>query len=411
MRRLIRSIFRRRTLLVPSILGLAAIASAGVPLPPEIVLVQVASGLSSPVTITNAGDGSGRVFIVEKVGRIRILENGSVLATPYLDITSVVNSSGGEQGLLGLAFDPDYGTNGDFYVYYTRGDNATVVAHYNAATPSGNTATDLGTVLWVQPQPRTNHNGGQIAFGPDGYLYVAVGDGGKQGDPDDNAQNLLTWLGKILRVAVDGANNYTIPGDNPFVGVAGALDEIWQPGLRNPWRFSFDRSNGDLFIGDVGQGTYEEIDHALASSTGGENWGWHCYEATHEYNITGCGPIGDYELPILEYEHASSRCSVTGGYRYRGTSAPGLRGAYLFGDWCTGDVWAGVEDQMTGTWSAVDLDFPDALFQLTTFGEDEEGNVYLATGGGTVYVIDQVTVIFADWFESGDTSAWTDTVP
>ena len=411
MRRLTHSILWRQTLLVTSILGFAAVASAGVPLPPEIVLVQVASGLSSPVTITNAGDGSDRVFIVEKPGRIRILENGSVLATPFLDISTVVNSSGGEQGLLGLAFDPDYASNGDFYVYYTRGDNATVVAHYNADPPSGNTATDFGTVLWVQPQPRTNHNGGQLAFGPDGYLYIAVGDGGRQGDPDDNAQNLETWLGKILRVEVDGSNPYTVPPSNPYVGIPNTFDEIWQPGLRNPWRFSFDRANGDLFIGDVGQVLYEEINYAPAASTGGENWGWRCYEATHEHNTAGCGPIADYEMPILEYAHVSSRCSVTGGYRYRGTSAPDLRGAYLFGDWCTGDVWAGVEDQMAGTWRAVDLDFPDALFQLTTFGEDEQGNVYLATGGGKVYVIDQVSVIFADWFETGDTSAWSATTP
>jgi glucose/arabinose dehydrogenase len=400
----------RATLLLTPILALAVIADAGVPVPPEIELIQVATGLSSPVNLTHADDGSGRIFIVERAGRIRILVNGAVLPTPFLDITSVVNSGGGEQGLLGLAFDPDYGSNGDFYVYYTRSDNATVIAHYNANPPSGNTAGSTGTVLWVQPQPRTNHNGGHIAFGPDGHLYAAVGDGGKQGDPDDNAQNLETWLGKILRIAVDGSNPYTIPPDNPYVGVANSLDEIWQPGLRNPWRFSFDRRTGDLFIGDVGQNSYEEVNHAPAASDGGENWGWRCYEATHSYNLTGCGPITDYEMPILEYSHALSRCSVTGGYVYRGSLAPGLRGAYLFGDWCTGDVWAGVYDPSAGTWSAVDLNFPQALNQLTTFGEDEEGNVYLVRSG-TVYLFSQTGVLFVDGFESGDTTGWDETVP
>ncbi len=221
------------------IFGLVSTANAGIPVPPELELVPVASGLSTPVVVTNAGDGSNRLFIVEKAGRIRIVENGTLLATPFLDIDTTVNSSASEQGLLGLAFDPDYATNGDFYVYYTRSDDATVVAHYNADPPSSNTAGTTGAVLWTQAQPRPNHNGGQLAFGPDGYLYIAVGDGGKQGDPDDNAQNGLTWLGKILRIAVDGANPYTIPAGNPFVGALTALDEIWQLGLRNPWRFSF----------------------------------------------------------------------------------------------------------------------------------------------------------------------------
>jgi hypothetical protein len=194
--------------------------------------------------------------------------------------------------------------------------------------------------------------------------------------------------------------------------VAGAAEEIWAYGLRNPWRFSFDRLTGDLFIGDVGQGLYEEIDFQPASSTGGENWGWRCYEASHPYDTGGCGPIGDYDMPILEYTHSSGRCSVTGGYRYRGFAAPDLRGAYLFGDWCTGDVWAGVYDEIGGTWSAVDLNFPQNLTGLTTFGEDETGNVYLAAGStGTVYVLRQLGVVFADGFDAGNTDAWTDTVP
>ena len=410
MRTLRTSYSRRHFALLFGILALVPAANAGIPVPPELELIPVASGLSTPVVVTNAGDGSDRLFIVEKLGRIRIVENGSLLATPFLDIDPVVNSSGSEQGLLGLAFDPDYGTNGDFFVYYTRSDNATVVAHYNADPPSGNTASTTGTVLWVQAQPRTNHNGGQIAFGPDGYLYIAVGDGGRQGDPDENAQNLQTFLGKILRIAVAGSTAYTIPATNPYVGNPDGFDEIWQPGLRNPWRFSFDRTTGDLFIGDVGQGLYEEINFQPASSAGGENWGWRCYEATHVYNTSGCGPIGDYEMPILEYSHSSGRCSVTGGYRYRGVLAPGLRGAYLFGDYCSGDVWAGVYDEMGGSWSAVDLNFTDNLFSLRTFGEDEQGNVFVSAGS-TVWVINEIGTLFVDGFETGDTTEWTETVP
>jgi glucose/arabinose dehydrogenase len=392
------------------LLGVAATLSAGVPLPPDLEIPVVVSGLSSPVGVTNAGDGSDRIFVVERAGRIRVVENGVLLATPYLDITGIVNSGGGEQGLLGLAFDPDYATNGDFYVHYTRGDNANVVAHYNADPPTSNVAGTTGTVLLTQSQPRTNHNGGQLAFGPDGYLYISIGDGGKQGDPDDNAQNLETFLGKILRIAVDGSSPYTVPADNPYVGMANTLPEIWQPGLRNPWRFSFDRLNGDLFIGDVGQNTWEEINHAPAPSAGGENWGWRCYEATHEYNTTGCGPSTDYVMPILEYSHSSGRCSVTGGYRYRGDLAPGLRGAYLYADWCSGDVWAGVYDDGAGTWSAISLDFPGSTTGITSFGEDEQGNVHFVRSG-SLHVFRQIGIIFDDGFESGNTGAWSSTTP
>jgi len=392
------------------LVGMAVTATAGMPQPPELVITEVVSGLSSPVEVTNADDGSGRIFVLERAGRIRIVENGVLLAVPFLDIGSVVNSSGAEQGLLGLAFDPDYANNGDFYVYYTRSDNASVVAHYNADPATSNVAGTTGTVLLTQAQPRTNHNGGQLAFGPDGYLYISLGDGGKQGDPDDNAQNMETFLGKILRISVDGASPYTVPAGNPFVGVANTLPEIWQPGLRNPWRFSFDRLNGDLFIADVGQGSWEEINHAPAASTGGENWGWRCYEATHEYNTVGCGLIGDYEMPILEYSHTAGRCSVTGGYRYRGEAAPGLRGAYLFADWCTEDIWAGVYNEGSGIWSSVNLEFPQATWGITAFGEDEQGNVYFVRSG-SLYIFEQIGVIFTDGFETGDTTAWATTIP
>ncbi|MCU0304477.1 MAG: PQQ-dependent sugar dehydrogenase [Thermoanaerobaculales bacterium] len=400
----------RILLIVSGAVIAGATAGAGVPQPPDLDLVVAVPSIASPTVVTHAGDGSGRLFVTEKVGRIRVVDGGVLLATPFLDITSIVKSSGFEQGLLGLAFDPDYESNGDFYVYYTRADNATVLAHYNASPPSGNTASAVGTELLSQAQPASNHNGGQLAFGPDGHLYMAVGDGGIQGDPAGNGQSLQTWLGKILRISVDGNLPYTVPVDNPYVGVAGTLPEIWHSGLRNPWRFSFDRSTGDMYIGDVGYGSWEEIDRAPAASLGGENWGWRCYEGAHPFNTTGCGPIGDYDFPILEYAHASGRCSVTGGYLYRGFAAPDLRGAYLFADWCTGEVWAGEYDGGSGTWSATELAFTQNLGGLTTFGEDEAGNVYLAAGS-TVWVLRQIGALFDDGFEDGTTTAWSSTTP
>ncbi len=398
------------------IFGLVSTANAGVPVPPELELVPVASGLSTPVVVTNAGDGSNRLFIVEKAGRIRIVEDGTLLATPFIDIDSIVNSGSNEQGLLGLAFHPNYEGNGYFYVNYTDSSGDTVVSRFSVTGGNPNVA-DPGSEFEILSivQPFVNHNGGQIEFGPDGYLYIGMGDGGSGGDPGDRAQNLAVLLGKMLRIDIDHADpplDYRIPADNPFVGVSGAAEEIWAYGLRNPWRFSFDRTTGDLFIGDVGQYDWEEIDFQPASSTGGENWGWRCYEATHPHNTTGCGPIGDYDGPVIEYSSASptSNCSVTGGYRYRGVLAPGLKGAYLYGDYCSGKVWAGVYNEMGGTWSAVDLDFSPTPFSLRSFGEDERGNVYLASGS-SVYVIKQIGTLFVDGFESGNTTEWTATTP
>ncbi len=282
----LRALDRRRHFAISIvILGLVSASSAGVPVPPELELVPVATGLATPVVVTNAGDGSNRLFIVEKAGRIRIVENGTLLATPFLDIDPVVNSSGNEQGLLGLAFHPNYEGLGYFYVNYTDGSGDTVVSRFSV-TPGDPNIADPGSGFEILSivQPYSNHNGGQIEFGPDGYLYIGMGDGGSAGDPDDRAQNLAVLLGKMLRIDIDNSDPplaYRIPADNPFVDVAGAAGEIWAYGLRNPWRFSFDRTTGDLFIGDVGQNLYEEIDFQPASSTGGENWGWRCYEGEH----------------------------------------------------------------------------------------------------------------------------------
>ena len=354
-----------------------------------IQLEQVVSGLNLPVTVTNAGDGSGRIFIVQQTGQIRILSGGTLLPTPFLDISALVSCCG-ERGLLGLAFHPDYATNGFFYVDYTNVAGNTVVARYEVSPTDPNVAdpNSAQTVL-TQNQPFANHNGGQLAFGPDGYLYIALGDGGSGGDPQDNGQNLNTWLGKILRVDVNGDDfpgdpdrNYAVPPNNPFVGIAG-LDEIWAYGLRNPWRCTFDRVTGDLFIGDVGQNNWEEINFQPAASAGGENYGWDVLEGMHCFEDQPPGSCnaflnGGSTLPILEYNH-SLGCSVTGGYRYRGQLYPQLDGIYFYGDLCSGRIW-GATRQGDGTWVSEELLVSG--FTISTFGEDEAGEVYVAQYNG-----------------------------
>jgi glucose/arabinose dehydrogenase len=354
--------------------------------PAALPLVPIATGLVKPVGITNAGDGSGRLFITLQDGRIVIWDGTQVLATPFLDIDPIVNSSGSEQGLLGLAFHPDYETNGYFYVNYTDttgGD--TVIARYSvSANPNvANPASAL--ILMEIDQPFTNHNGGQLQFGPDGYLYIGMGDGGSAGDPGDRAQDLTELLGKMLRIDVDGVaglppdcggSNYTIPANNPFVdGPGGSCDEIWHLGLRNPWRFTFDRLTGDMFIGDVGQDSWEEVDRQPAASPGGQNWGWRCYEGNHPFNTTGCGPIGDYKFPIVEYPH-SLGCSITGGYVNRGPAVPGIpAGTYLYSDFCSGRIW-GARRALSGTWKSFLLQ--DTPYNVSTFGETEGGELCFA---------------------------------
>jgi glucose/arabinose dehydrogenase len=371
--------------------GESAVAAA--PSAASVKLTPVASGLSSPVFVTGPGDGTQRLFIVEKTGTIRILAGGTVLATPFLSMTSSV-SRGGEQGLLGLAFHPSFRTNHKFYVDYTDTSGNTVIREYRASTANPNrTATGSGRTLLKIRQPYANHNGGMLAFGPDGYLYIGMGDGGSAGDPGNRAQSTTTLLGKILRIDVNGRSGslaYRIPPTNPYVGKAG-LDQIWQRGVRNPWRFSFDRVTGSLWIGDVGQNRYEEIDRALRTSTGdgrGFNWGWHRMEGFHCYSpASGCGTSG-LRLPLLEYSHAvNGRCSVTGGYVYRGTAISSLRGWYIFGDYCSGEVMAVAS-------TAASHSRPVTLFGtgsgrlVSSFGQDAAGELYVVTLGGTIYRID-----------------------
>jgi len=352
----------------------------------SLTLEPIASDLGRPVDITHAGDSSGRLFIVLQGGQIVIHDDGGVLETPFLDINAKVSCCR-ERGLLGLAFHPDYATNGLFYVNYTDTSGDTVIARY--AVSSDPNSADAGSeqVLLSVPQPQSNHNGGQLRFGPDGYLYIAMGDGGGAGDPGDRAQDLSTLLGKMLRIDVDGGTPYAIPPDNPpFVGVSDPLPEIWAYGLRNPWRFSFDRLTGDLFIADVGQGDREEIDFQPAGSLGGENYGWRLMEGSECFNpSSGCNGDGSLVLPVIEYDHSGGDCSVTGGYRYGGDQLPPLAGLYLYADFCSGRIWTA--EQAGAGWTSFEA--LDTAEQFTTFGEDQAGELYVAqlTQGGAVYRI------------------------
>jgi glucose/arabinose dehydrogenase len=360
--------------------------------PKNIKFEPVAAGLNNPLFVTHAGDGSGRLFIVQRDGKILIYKNGSLNSTPFLDISGIIEDTSGEQGLLGLAFDPTYETSGKFYVVYTVTGNTITLARF---TVSGDPdiANSTADPLLSIPKTHANHNGGMIAFGPDGYLYMAVGDGGGGGDPDDNGQDKNSLLGKILRLDVSGSG-YTSPATNPFVSDPNGKDEIWAYGLRNPWRFSFDRSTSDLYIGDVGQGKQEEINFQPASSTGGENYGWRIMEGNLCYNpSSNCTPPSDYEPPVYTYDHGIDDefgCSVTGGYVYRGSNFPALQGVYLYGDFCLGEIWGLANNG--STWTSTLL--ADTDFYISSFGEDENGELYLVDYiGGTVYRLAEAQII------------------
>lgn len=379
----------RSTILTASLSGLIFLYSAASWGAVTIKAEPVVTGLSSPVDITHAGDGSGRLFIILQGGRIVIFDGVQILSPPFLDITSLV-SSGGERGLLGAAFHPNYGGNGFFYVSYTDSAGDSVIARYSVSLDPNRADSTSGVILLTIPQPFSNHNGGQLHFGPDGYLYIGIGDGGSGGDPQNNGQDLGTLLGKIIRIDVDSGLPFTVPPDNPFVGIVGAREEIWSYGLRNPWRFSFDRLTGDMFIGDVGQGSWEEVDFQPANSTGGENYGWRLMEGNSCFNPAINCNNGTLTLPILVYDH-SVGCSVTGGYLYRGSKNPNLNGLYLYGDFCSGLIWGAQEDGLGGWNTTVLL---DTNFSISTFGEDESGEIYfahLSATDGAIYQVVQST--------------------
>ena len=343
------------------------------PDPAQVRLVEAASGFERPLYVTHAGDGSDRLFVVEQAGRIWILQDGERLQTPFLDLSNVVTGVGqgySEQGLLGLAFHPDYADNGRFFVNYTDRSGNTAIAEYRVSADNPDRADPgSGQILLTAEQPYPNHNGGQLAFGPDGYLYIGLGDGGSGGDPQGNAQNTWTLLGKILRLDVSGGEApYLTPPDNPFTSGLGA-GEIWAYGLRNPWRFSFDRHTGDLWIADVGQNAREEVNFQPA---GGQNYGWSIMEGTNCYRpASGCDRTG-LVLPVFEYTH-SDGCSITGGYVYRGAAFPALRGAYLAADYCTGAAWA---IRRQGDEFRADR-LPDFPTGISSFGEDDADELYI----------------------------------
>lgn len=351
----------------------------------------VANGLSHPLFVVAPRGDVSRIFIVEKTGRVRIVKWGTLLPTPFLDLSAKV-STGSEQGLLGLAFHPGYASNGRFFVDYTDPAGNTVVSQFRvSATADVADALSESVILQVT-QPYANHNGGDVVFGPDGYLYIGMGDGGSVGDPQGNGQNGNVLLGKLLRIDVDSAAPYAIPASNPFVGVANFRGEIWALGLRNPWRYSFDRQSGDLYIGDVGQDRYEEVDYQPYPNAGGQNYGWNIVEGNgHCYKpAAGCDQTG-LTLPVLDYDH-SQGCAITGGYVYRGCALPDLRGTYFYADFCsafirTFQIVSGVPTNLKDR--TVDLAPGGGLSirSIASFGEDARGELYICDLAGEVYKI------------------------
>lgn len=350
-------------------------------------LFQVSNNFNDPIEMTHAGDD--RLFVVEKGGIIKVLNNdGSVNSTPFLNISSSVGS-GGERGLLGLAFAPDYATSGRFYVNYTDDSSTqtpnTIIARYTVSN-NPNIANTSETILLTIPQPYSNHNGGKLAFGTGGFLYIATGDGGSGGDPGNRSQNTNTLLGKLLRIDVSGST-YSIPTTNPYA-TTGGLPEIYAVGLRNPWKLSFDRNNGDLWIADVGQSSYEEINKSIGSGTPGDNYGWRCFEGANNFNNqASCPPMSSTKLPVSEYNYGNGpngfRCSITGGYVYRGSLYSGLIGKYLFADYCSGEIGLLTENgsNWTMSWQQPTIDQ-----SWVSFGEDNAGELYIV-GGNAVYRI------------------------
>jgi glucose/arabinose dehydrogenase len=368
----------------------------------QIDIRMVASDLNKPLFVTHAGDGSGRIFVVEQPGTIRIINEGQLLPEPFLDISDRVNDRSNEQGLLGLAFAPNFRETGAFFVNYTDANGDTIVARFQADPEDANRAdANSEAAILTIAQPAGNHNGGMIAFGPDGYLYVGTGDGGAANDRFGNGQNPQSLLGKMLRIDVltDPASPYTIPDDNPWVAADWAgqdvLDEVWAVGLRNPWRYSFDRVTGDLWIGDVGQNQYEEVNYIPAGTTPPLNFGWPIMEATHCFGRADCDQTGLW-LPVAETDHRGN-CSLTGGYVYRGQAFPELTGTYLFGDYCSGKIWATLPDpdaeqsdvlavqnakESDIAWRSVEV--LDTALSINSFGEDEAGELYVIDHKGSI---------------------------
>lgn len=384
----VRSLGVFASVLIPCVACTSEPSGGGNEGPPStgIELQLVGNTFDFPVFLTSPPGDASRLFVVEKDGLIRIQESGGIRPTPFLDLTAIT-TKGSEQGLLGMAFAPDYATSGRFFVSYTTNSPApagkSVIARYHvSADPNVADPVADATVIEAD-QPYSNHNGGMIAFGPDGFLYIGLGDGGSGGDPDGHGQDRTELLGSLLRLDVSGAT-YTIPPGNPFAGTAGLRGELWNYGLRNPWRFSFDRQTDDLYIGDVGQGSLEEVDVQSAASAGGENYGWNRMEGFSCYNRSTCNKTG-LTRPMLDYGHGPG-CSVTGGYVYRGSAIPQVQGVYFYSDYCDGTIRSFVYQNGRATHKT---SWPDAdpNGSVTSFGEDSSGELYVLTSGGSVYKI------------------------
>lgn len=370
-----------RTLATSLLLGMScrgdsATRNTDIPVRLEVA----ASGLDFPIDLTTP-PGDSRLFIAEKDGTIRIVKDGSLLGTPFLDISPLV-SKGGEQGLLGLAFHPQYASNGYFFVDYTDLAGNTQVVRYKVSGNADVADPDSATPILSVAQPYSNHNGGGIVFGADSFLYISLGDGGSGGDPQNHGQDRSELLGSLLRIDINQGNPYSIPPSNPYAGSTSFRPELWNYGLRNPWRFSFDRETGDLYIGDVGQNSREEIDVTPAASTGGENYGWRIMEGLSCYPSGQCDRNG-LVLPVLDYGHGDG-CSVTGGYVYRGDAIPALKGTYFYADFCEG--WVRSFRYQNGT-AADKREWPELSGNgnISSFGEDAAGELYVLTASGTVY--------------------------
>lgn len=355
--------------------------------PLGIALTPVVGGFDRPVGVVQPDDGSDRLFVVEQGGTIEIVSDGETFGQPFLDLSGLVGTNGSERGLLSMAFHPDYAENGFFYVDYTDTNGDSVIARYQVSDDPNQADPESAQTLMHVDQPFANHNGGLVLFGPDGYLYVGFGDGGSAGDPKRNAQSLKTVLGKVLRLDVDPAKvtddrPYLIPADNPFVDQAGARPEIWAYGLRNPWRFSFDRETGDLWIADVGQNTWEEVNYQPAASTGGENYGWVEREGAHCYPDGDPCPADGMIDPVAEYSHDVG-ISITGGYVYRGDGVAGLEGMYLYADFGTGYMWGLIPSG--DDWILTEP--LDTGLTISAFGQDREAQLYVTAFDGTLYQV------------------------
>lgn len=347
----------------------------------NLTVQEVVAGLTGPLFVT-APAGDPRLFVVEQAGRIRIVRNGQLITRPFLDIAARV-SSGGERGLLSVAFHPSYRTNGFFFVNFTDLAGNTRIERFSVSADADVADAGSSKLILAVAQPFPNHNGGLNLFGPDGMLYVGLGDGGSAGDPRGNGQNRATLLGKILRIDVDHGDPYAIPGDNPFVNQPGVRGEIWALGLRNPWRFAFDRTSGLLYVADVGQDRFEEVD-VVTATRGGVNFGWNIMEGSSCFLSSPCSQQG-VELPVLVYDHSGGACSITGGYAYRGASLPEIAGRYFYSDYCSGFL----RSFLYQSGAAIEQRSWDigSIGSVTSFGEDAAGEMYMTSSNGRVYRI------------------------